>query len=61
MSEREQTCPACFGRIKIPSRSRTFTLEQIIANHKVSCPARGVSRSKEDQNEEAAVPDSAGQ
>jgi hypothetical protein len=54
--ERDNICSGCFGRVKIPARSRSFTIEQIMEHHKVSCPARGVSRKKEDQHEESSVP-----
>lgn len=61
MSDREQKCPACNGTVKVPARSRTFTLEQLVENHKVSCPARGVSRKKGEPDEEAAMPGGADQ
>jgi hypothetical protein len=49
MSERDAVCSGCHGRIQVPARSRTFTIEQIIENHRVSCPARGITRTKEEQ------------
>jgi hypothetical protein len=48
MAERDIICPSCHGRIKLPAHSRTFTLEQIAENHRVSCPARSIPRTKEE-------------
>lgn len=41
---RSQLCPDCKGITSVPARSRTLTLEQVIATHQATCPGRKAPR-----------------